>query len=62
MPQVIFTDPEIASVGLTAAAAEAAGLRIRVVDYDLGAVAGAASARRRVPGHAPAWSSTRTGR
>ncbi|WP_199517337.1 dihydrolipoyl dehydrogenase family protein [Nucisporomicrobium flavum] len=42
VPQVVFTDPEIASVGLTAAAAEAAGLRIRVVDHDLGAVAGAA--------------------
>ncbi|WP_236792071.1 NAD(P)/FAD-dependent oxidoreductase [Amycolatopsis sp. GM8] len=42
VPQVIFTEPEIASVGLTAAAAEAAGLRIRVVDYDLGAVAGSA--------------------
>ncbi|WP_433534492.1 dihydrolipoyl dehydrogenase family protein [Micromonospora sp. CA-249363] len=41
VPQVVFTDPEIASVGLTAAAAKAAGLRIRVVDYDLGAVAGA---------------------
>ncbi|TNH30738.1 NAD(P)/FAD-dependent oxidoreductase [Micromonospora orduensis] len=40
VPQVVFTDPEIASVGLTAAAAEAAGLRIRVVDHDLGAVAG----------------------
>ncbi|GAB3842262.1 dihydrolipoyl dehydrogenase family protein [Dactylosporangium cerinum] len=42
VPQVVFTDPEVASVGLTAAAAEAAGLRIRVVDYDLGAVAGSA--------------------
>ncbi|MGX7670007.1 dihydrolipoyl dehydrogenase family protein [Plantactinospora sp. DSM 117369] len=42
VPQVVFTDPEIASVGLTAAAAEAAGLRIRVVDYDLAAVAGSA--------------------
>ncbi|MEU8407743.1 NAD(P)/FAD-dependent oxidoreductase [Micromonospora sp. NPDC048842] len=42
VPQVVFTDPEVASVGLTAAAAEAAGLRIRVVDYDLAAVAGAA--------------------
>jgi pyruvate/2-oxoglutarate dehydrogenase complex dihydrolipoamide dehydrogenase (E3) component len=42
VPQVVFTDPEVASVGLTAAAAEAAGLRIRVVDYNLGAVAGAA--------------------
>jgi pyruvate/2-oxoglutarate dehydrogenase complex dihydrolipoamide dehydrogenase (E3) component len=42
VPQVVFTDPEVASVGLTAAAAAAAGLRTRVVDYDLGAVAGAA--------------------
>ncbi|XVU27703.1 dihydrolipoyl dehydrogenase family protein [Actinoplanes sp. CA-054009] len=42
VPQVVFTEPEVASVGLTAAAAEAAGLRIRVVDYDLGAVAGSA--------------------
>ncbi|MGN9781296.1 dihydrolipoyl dehydrogenase family protein [Nonomuraea sp. ZG12] len=41
VPQVVFTEPEIASVGLTAAAAEAAGLRIRVVDHDLGAIAGA---------------------
>ncbi|WP_449191504.1 dihydrolipoyl dehydrogenase family protein [Actinoplanes subglobosus] len=42
VPQVVFTDPEVASVGLTAAAAEAAGLRIRVVDHDLAAVAGSA--------------------
>ncbi|MFD6445963.1 dihydrolipoyl dehydrogenase family protein [Promicromonospora sp. NPDC060204] len=41
VPQVIFTDPEIASVGHTAASAEAAGLRVRSVEYDLGAVAGA---------------------
>jgi len=41
VPQVVFTEPEVASVGLTAAAAEAAGLHTRVVDYDLGAVAGA---------------------
>ena len=42
VPQVVFTDPEVASAGLTAAAAETAGYRTRVVDYDLGAVAGAA--------------------
>ncbi|MBE1874127.1 NAD(P)/FAD-dependent oxidoreductase [Myceligenerans sp. TRM 65318] len=41
VPQVIFTDPEIAAVGHTAASAVAAGLRIRVVEHDLGAVAGA---------------------
>ncbi|WP_103501037.1 MULTISPECIES: NAD(P)/FAD-dependent oxidoreductase [unclassified Streptomyces] len=41
-PQVVFSLPEVASVGLTAAAAEAEGRRTKVVDYDLGAVAGAA--------------------
>jgi pyruvate/2-oxoglutarate dehydrogenase complex dihydrolipoamide dehydrogenase (E3) component len=52
VPQVVFTDPEIASVGLTAAAAKAAGLRIRVVDYDLGAVAGASLHADGYRGHA----------
>jgi dihydrolipoamide dehydrogenase len=42
VPQVIFTDPEVAAVGLTAAQAERDGYRTRVVDYDLGSVAGAA--------------------
>jgi pyruvate/2-oxoglutarate dehydrogenase complex dihydrolipoamide dehydrogenase (E3) component len=42
VPQVVFTDPEVASVGLTAAAAEQAGHRIRVVDHEVGSVAGAA--------------------
>ena len=41
VPQVTFTDPEVASVGLTAAAAEEAGYDIRVVDYEIGSVAGA---------------------
>jgi pyruvate/2-oxoglutarate dehydrogenase complex dihydrolipoamide dehydrogenase (E3) component len=41
VPQVVFTDPEVAWVGLTAAEAEQAGIRARVVDYDIGAVAGA---------------------
>ncbi|MFD6063677.1 dihydrolipoyl dehydrogenase family protein [Rhodococcus wratislaviensis] len=41
VPQVTFTIPEVASVGLTAQAAEAAGYTIRVVDYKLGRVAGA---------------------
>jgi pyruvate/2-oxoglutarate dehydrogenase complex dihydrolipoamide dehydrogenase (E3) component len=42
VPQVTFSDPEVASVGLTAMAAEKAGYDIRVVDYNLGGVAGAA--------------------
>jgi pyruvate/2-oxoglutarate dehydrogenase complex dihydrolipoamide dehydrogenase (E3) component len=41
VPQVIFSDPEVASAGLTAQAAEDAGYDIRVVDYDLGDIAGA---------------------
>lgn len=41
VPQVTFTDPEVASVGLTAEAAAKAGYDIRVVDYNLGWVAGA---------------------
>ena len=42
VPQVTFTDPEVASVGLTADAAQKRGLDVRVVDYDLAAVAGSA--------------------
>lgn len=42
VPQAVFTDPEVASVGLTAAAAKKAGYDIRVVDQPIGAVAGAA--------------------
>ncbi|MCR2810497.1 MULTISPECIES: NAD(P)/FAD-dependent oxidoreductase [unclassified Microbacterium] len=43
IPQVTFTDPEVASVGLTEAAARAAGRRIRVLDYDLSWIAGAST-------------------
>ena len=41
VPQVTFSDPEVASVGLTQAAAEKAGYRIRVLDYDLSWLGGA---------------------
>ncbi|AGL18843.1 NAD(P)/FAD-dependent oxidoreductase [Actinoplanes sp. N902-109] len=41
VPQVVFSDPEVASVGLTADAAAKAGYDIRVVDYEIGNVAGA---------------------
>ncbi len=39
--QVVFTDPEVASAGLTEAAARDRGLRIDVFDFDIGQVAGA---------------------
>ncbi len=42
VPQVIFTDPEVGAAGLTEAQARRAGLNVRVVDYPLGNVAGAA--------------------
>ncbi|WP_313357584.1 NAD(P)/FAD-dependent oxidoreductase [Microbacterium sp.] len=42
VPQVVFSEPEVASVGLTADAARDAGREIAVVDYDLGSVSGAA--------------------
>lgn len=42
VPQVIFSDPEIAAVGLTEAEAIARGMKVRAVDYDIGHVAGAA--------------------
>ena len=41
VPQVVFSQPEVASVGLTSDAAREAGRRIEVVDHDLGAVSGA---------------------
>jgi dihydrolipoamide dehydrogenase len=42
VPQVVFTDPEAASVGLTLAEAERRELRVRAVDFELGDVAGGA--------------------
>ncbi|WP_217214214.1 NAD(P)/FAD-dependent oxidoreductase [Streptomyces sp. AC550_RSS872] len=41
VPQVVFTDPEAAAVGLSLAEAEQAGHRVRAVDHDLASVAGA---------------------
>ena len=41
VPQVVFADPEAASVGLTLDEAQAQGMRVRAVDYEIGDVAGA---------------------
>lgn len=41
-PSVVFTDPPIGAVGMTAAEAAEAGLPHRVVEYEIGNVAGAA--------------------
>ena len=42
VPQVTFSDPEVASVGLTEERARERGIDVRVVDHDLAAVAGSA--------------------
>jgi dihydrolipoamide dehydrogenase len=41
VPRVVFTDPEVASVGLTEERALASGRSVRAVEYELGWVAGA---------------------
>jgi pyruvate/2-oxoglutarate dehydrogenase complex dihydrolipoamide dehydrogenase (E3) component len=52
VPQVTFTDPEVASVGLTAEAATQRGIDVRVVDYDLASVAVSALHTDSYKGHA----------
>ena len=52
VPQVIFSDPEVAAVGLTEAEAKARGINVRAVDYDIGDVAGAALYADDYKGHA----------
>ncbi|WP_404434060.1 NAD(P)/FAD-dependent oxidoreductase [Microbacterium lacus] len=54
VPQVTFTDPEVASVGFTEASAREADRRIRVIDYDLSWVAGASTHADHYEGHARA--------
>ena len=43
VPQVTFTDPEVASIGLTEQQALAAGMRVRTLDHDLAALGGSAA-------------------
>ena len=42
VPRVIFTDPQVAAVGLTEEQARAEGINVKVVEYGFGATAGAA--------------------
>ena len=51
-PRVIFTDPQVAAVGLTLAGATEAGLRVRHVDVGTGANAGGSFIGRGAPGTA----------
>jgi dihydrolipoamide dehydrogenase len=52
VPQVVFTIPEVAAVGLTAEQAMAAGHTVRVVGYEIGDVAGARLFADGYTGHA----------
>jgi pyruvate/2-oxoglutarate dehydrogenase complex dihydrolipoamide dehydrogenase (E3) component len=52
VPAVVFTAPQVAAVGLTEAAARDKGIDVEVLEYDLGAVAGAVLLRDGYRGHA----------
>ena len=52
VPQVVFSDPEVAAAGLTEAQAKARGINVRVVDYDIGTVTGAELYADGYKGHA----------
>jgi len=54
VPQVVFTSPEVAAVGMTAAQAQKEGLAVRVVDYDLANIAGASTRAAHYRGQARA--------
>lgn len=45
VPQAVFTDPEVSSVGMTSDQARDSGMSVRVVDTPIGSVAGAALLR-----------------
>lgn len=52
VPQVVFTVPEVAAAGLTEEQAEAAGHTVRVVEHEIGNVAGAGLFQDGYTGHA----------
>jgi pyruvate/2-oxoglutarate dehydrogenase complex dihydrolipoamide dehydrogenase (E3) component len=52
VPQVVFTEPEVASVGLTEQAARDLGIDVEIVEYDLGALAATSIQRKDYRGRA----------
>jgi pyruvate/2-oxoglutarate dehydrogenase complex dihydrolipoamide dehydrogenase (E3) component len=52
VPSVVFSAPQVASVGITEAAAREQGIDVEVLEYDLGSVAGAALRRNGYAGRA----------
>ena len=59
-PSVVFTDPQLASVGLTEATAREQGIDVKVVSYGTGDVAGASVHGKGIDGHVPARGRRRT--
>ncbi len=53
-PRVVFTEPQVAAVGLTLEQALDRGLEARAVDVETAANAGASFVGRNAPGHVPA--------
>jgi len=52
VPQVTFTDPEVASVGATEEQARATGAAVETVEYNMAALAGSSLARKNYKGRA----------
>ena len=52
VPAVVFTDPQVASVGITEAAARDKGIDVETLEYDVGSVRGAALLRDDYTGRA----------
>jgi len=52
IPQVTFTDPEVASVGVTEAHARESGIRVRAIEYDMAGLAGTYVLRENYQGRA----------
>ena len=52
VPAVVFTDPQVASVGLTESAARAKGIDVQALEYDIASVAGASLLRDDYTGRA----------
>jgi dihydrolipoamide dehydrogenase len=52
VPAVVFTDPQVASVGITEATAREKGIDVETLEYELGSIRGAALLRDDYTGRA----------
>jgi pyruvate/2-oxoglutarate dehydrogenase complex dihydrolipoamide dehydrogenase (E3) component len=60
VPAVVFSEPQVASVGLTESSARERGIDVEALEYDLGSVAGAALLRDGYSGRAKLVADTAT--